>query len=224
MARGIARLLGFNLILNFNNPYLATGLGEFWTRWHISLSSWFRDYVYIPLGGNRKGPRRTYVNLGIIFVLTGLWHGANWTFLVWGVFHGACVIVERLTGQGVFEHARLAPLRRLVTFALVCIGWAVFRAADLGQAGNFIGAMLWPQGLDIPSQMSDVITTQRLVWFAIGLSVVAMPAGGHLGRRISSGIDRASHAVRVATVVIAAPIACVYALSSSFSPFLYFQF
>ncbi len=224
MAIGLARMFGFHFPENFNRPYSAVSVTDFWRRWHISLSSWFRDYVYIPLGGNRKGPRRTYVNLGIIFVLTGLWHGANWTFLVWGVFHGACLIVERLTGQGVFEHARLAPLRRLVTFALVCIGWAMFRAADLGQAGNFIGAMLWPQGLDIPSQMSDVITTQRLVWFAIGLSVVAMPAGGHLGRRISSGIDRASHAVRVATVVIAAPIACVYALSSSFSPFLYFQF
>ncbi len=224
MAIGLARMFGFHFPENFNRPYSAVSVTDFWRRWHISLSSWFRDYVYIPLGGNRHGPRRTYVHLGLIFVLTGLWHGANWTFLAWGVFHGSCLIVERLTHQGVSGHVSWRPLRRVLTFALVCIGWAMFRAADLGQAGNFIGAMLSPQGLDMPSQMSDVLTTQRLAWFALGLSVVAMPADGHIGRRISSGIDQASSVVRMATVVIAAPLACVYALSSSFSPFLYFQF
>ena len=87
MARGVAKMMGFNLILNFNNPYLSTGLGEFWQRWHISLSSWFRDYVYIPLGGNRCGKWRMYGNLFITFLLSGFWHGAAWTFVIWGVLH-----------------------------------------------------------------------------------------------------------------------------------------
>lgn len=224
MAIGLARMFGFHFPENFNRPYSAMSVTDFWRRWHISLSSWFRDYVYIPLGGNRRGARRTYVNLGIVFLLTGIWHGANWTFIAWGVFHGTCLIVERLTGQGVVERASFVPLRRAVTFVLVCIGWALFRAADLGQAGIFIAAMVSPQGLGVPSTVADVLTTQRLTWFAIGLSVVMMPAAGHLGRRISSGADRISHAVRIATVTLAAPVACLYALSSSFSPFLYFQF
>ena len=103
MARGIARLLGFNLILNFNNPYLATGLGEFWTRWHISLSTWFRDYVYIPLGGNRRGVFKTYRNLFMTFLLSGIWHGAAWTFLIWGA-------LARLRRDG---HPRIGTLRVL---------------------------------------------------------------------------------------------------------------
>src|SRR5579859_3472333 len=95
MARGVAQLMGFNLILNFNNPYLSTGLGEFWTRWHISLSSWFRDYVYIPLGGNRSSTLNTYRNLFITFLISGIWHGAAWTFAIWGMLHGLGIIVTR---------------------------------------------------------------------------------------------------------------------------------
>ena len=100
MARGIGRLIGLRLMLNFNNPYLATGLGDFWRRWHISLSTWFRDYVYIPLGGNRKGAARRYLNLMVTMLLGGLWHGAAWTFVLWGAFHGALLAVERMRGKG----------------------------------------------------------------------------------------------------------------------------
>ena len=107
MARGVAKLMGFNLILNFNNPYLATGLGDFWSRWHISLSTWFRDYVYIPLGGNRGGTFVTYRNLFITFFISGIWHGAAWTFVIWGVLHGLGVMITRE-----LERSRVLPRAR----------------------------------------------------------------------------------------------------------------
>jgi D-alanyl-lipoteichoic acid acyltransferase DltB (MBOAT superfamily) len=135
IARGSARLLGFDLMRNFDTPYLSRSMQEFWRRWHISLSTWLRDYLYIPLGGSRLGARRTYVNLGITMLLGGLWHGANWTFLLWGTFHGALLAIER--GWKVYgkESAtgRFRQLLRLVaTFHLVVFGWLIFRADAVG--------------------------------------------------------------------------------------------
>ena len=224
MAIGLARMFGFHFPENFNRPYSSLSVTDFWRRWHISLSSWFRDYVYIPLGGSRRGPGRTYVNLSIVFLLTGLWHGANWTFLVWGCFHGVCLIIERITGQGITEPSTLTPLRRMITFSLVCIGWAFFRAHDLAQATNFIHSMLIPNGFAIPAALDEVVTTQRIFWFLIGLSVVFLPADGQIGRIVSYRSDRIGNSVRLVAVTVIAPLACLYALSSTFSPFLYFQF
>ena len=224
MAIGLARMFGFHFPENFDRPYSSISVTDFWRRWHISLSSWFRDYVYIPLGGNRRGNARTYANLAAVFLLTGIWHGANWTFFVWGCFHGTCLIVERLTGLGVHGRARHMWLRRTVTFALVCIGWAFFRAMTITQGTHMVWAMITPSGWSIPASVEEVLTTQRLIWFAIGLSIVALPATGQLGRRISFGVDRISTFARIATVGFVAPLAGIYALSSSFSPFLYFQF
>ncbi len=107
MARGVARMMGFHLILNFNNPYLATGLGDFWSRWHISLSTWFRDYVYIPLGGNRRGTLATYRNLFITFLVSGIWHGANWTFAIWGMLHALGVMLTRELERSAFYRDRV---------------------------------------------------------------------------------------------------------------------
>ena len=135
MARGIARLMGFNLMLNFNNPYLATGLGEFWQRWHISLSTWFKDYVYIPLGGNRGGPVRTYVNMFLTMILSGIWHGASWTFVIWGFLHAVGRLLTRelertrLYGQGVPK-----LVKQLLVFAFVSLTWIFFRATSLHDA------------------------------------------------------------------------------------------
>src|SRR6266536_4381687 len=135
MARGVAKLLGFNLILNFNNPYLATGLGEFWSRWHISLSSWFRDYVYIPLGGNRGGTFNTYRNLFITFLVSGIWHGANWTFVIWGTLHGLGVIITRELERSVLYRTRVPRLaKQLCVFAFVSFTWIFFRAGSMGDA------------------------------------------------------------------------------------------
>src|SRR5438067_564030 len=130
MARGVAKLMGFNLILNFNNPYLATGLGEFWSRWHISLSSWFRDYVYIPLGGNRHGTVMTYRNLFVTFLVSGIWHGANWTYVIWGTLHGLGVIITRELERSVFYRTRVPRLpKQLGVFVFVSFTWIFFRAS-----------------------------------------------------------------------------------------------
>lgn len=135
MARGIARLMGFKLILNFNNPYLATSLGEFWTRWHIGLSSWFRDYVYIPLGGNRLGRWMTYRNLLITFLISGVWHGSKWTFLIWGALHGLGVILMREMERSTFYHERVPKLlKQAAVFAFVSFTWIFFRADSLPDA------------------------------------------------------------------------------------------
>jgi D-alanyl-lipoteichoic acid acyltransferase DltB (MBOAT superfamily) len=135
MARGIARLLGFNLILNFNHPYLATGLGEFWTRWHISLSSWFRDYVYIPLGGNRRGVFNTYRNLFITFLLSGIWHGAAWTFVIWGGLHALGVMITReLERSARYREQVPRVVKQLGVFLFVGFAWIFFRADSLEDA------------------------------------------------------------------------------------------
>jgi D-alanyl-lipoteichoic acid acyltransferase DltB (MBOAT superfamily) len=140
IARGVARLLGFQLRLNFNLPYFATSPPDFWNRWHMSLSSWLRDYLYIPLGGNRKGRVRTGLNLLVTMGLCGLWHGAAWTFVVWGLYHGALLVIQRIPGRGAVAPVSrprrpLAVLKALGMFILVAAGWAVFRASSLTQAG-----------------------------------------------------------------------------------------
>jgi len=135
MARGIARLMGLRLMLNFNNPYLATGLGDFWRRWHISLSTWFRDYVYIPLGGNRKGTFNTYRNLCLTMLISGLWHGAAWTFVVWGAVHAAGYSLTRYLERTPFYKERVPKLaKQFFTFAIVCFAWIFFKAASISDA------------------------------------------------------------------------------------------
>lgn len=146
MARGIARMLGFDIILNFNLPYIARTPSEFWSRWHISLSSWLRDYLYVPLGGNRLGTLLTYRNLMITMLLGGLWHGAAWTFVLWGGFHGAILVVYRMLGVDEWLRRRQGSeaVRRLqdaalvlLMFVLVCVGWLLFRARDMNTVAAF---------------------------------------------------------------------------------------
>ncbi len=135
MARGVGRLLGIRLILNFNNPYLATGLGDFWQRWHISLSTWFRDYVYIPLGGNRHGEFRTYVNMVLTMLVSGLWHGAMWTFVMWGAVHAAGRVLTRSLEQTTFYRNRFPVLaKQVLTFLIVMLAWVFFRAQSVHDA------------------------------------------------------------------------------------------
>ena len=135
MARGIARMMGFNLTLNFSNPYLATGLGDFWNRWHISLSSWFRDYVYIPLGGNRNGKFNTYRNMFITMVISGLWHGAAWTFVIWGALHAVGRFFTRELERTEFYQKKIPRLvKQLFVFTFVSFAWIFFRANSLGDA------------------------------------------------------------------------------------------
>lgn len=135
MARGVARLLGFRLMLNFNNPYLASSLGEFWNRWHISLSSWFKDYVYIPLGGNRKGNFNTYKNIFITMVISGLWHGAAWTFIIWGAIHALGRFATRELERTDFYVNRVPKLfKQMFVFIVVGFAWIFFRASNISDA------------------------------------------------------------------------------------------
>lgn len=135
MARGLARAMGIRLLLNFENPYLATGLGDFWRRWHISLSTWFRDYLYIPLGGNRRGELRTYVNMCLTMVISGLWHGPMWTFVIWGAVHALGRVLTRELERRRFYRERVPTLaKQLGTLAIVSFGWIFFRAESLGDA------------------------------------------------------------------------------------------
>lgn len=135
MARGIARMLGIELERNFNLPYLATSLGDFWKRWHMSLSRWFRDYVYIPLGGSRKGLAKACVNVFIVFTLCGLWHGANWNFVIWGSIHGLVLGAERIGRKLVGDRIQLPVIMKMAyTYAVVSISWIFFRANTLGDA------------------------------------------------------------------------------------------
>jgi alginate O-acetyltransferase complex protein AlgI len=224
MAIGLARMFGFDFPENFDHPYGAVSITDFWRRWHISLSSWFRDYLYIPLGGNRKGPSRTYINLACVFLLTGLWHGANWTFIAWGIFHGSFLIIERFFGLNEIASNWTIPLRRLVTFAIVCVGWTLFRADNIDQGFTFVKSMLWPSGLSWPATLSEVMTDQRLVWLVVGLVVVFLPVKVHIGRDISRAQGTTSSILRFGAIALVGPIATIYALSSTFSPFLYFKF
>ncbi|MBI4325275.1 MAG: MBOAT family protein [Chloroflexi bacterium] len=135
MARGVARLMGFHLMLNFNNPYLATGLGDFWARWHISLSTWFRDYLYIPLGGNKHGAFCTYRNLFLTFLISGIWHGAAWTFVIWGLLHAMGVMVTReLERSAWYRESVPNLLKQFSVFIFVCFTWVFFRASSLPEA------------------------------------------------------------------------------------------
>lgn len=171
MAIGLGRMMGFQFKENFNRPYIAASFTEFWTRWHISLSSWLRDYLYVPLGGNRRGPRRTLVNVFLVFLLSGLWHGAAWTFVLWGAYHGAFVVLERVLGA---RRDRIPlVLQHATTLALVVIGWVFFRAATATQAFAVIGAMFGhaPGGSPLPLPV-DAALMPRFALFALALGVV----------------------------------------------------
>jgi alginate O-acetyltransferase complex protein AlgI len=172
-AIGSALCLGFSIQNNFRFPYAAIGFSDFWRRWHISLSTWLRDYLYVPLGGNRKGPGRTYVNLMLTMLLGGLWHGASWTFVVWGGLHGAYLAIERFlrqrTGEPRRARGRLAALvLALLTYLLVNVTWVFFRAQDFTTAGRLIGSMLsLGEGARV---LSSALAAQAVV--AVGLMLV----------------------------------------------------
>lgn len=164
MARGIARFMGFNLMLNFNNPYLATGLGDFWARWHISLSTWFRDYLYIPLGGNKEGLFKTYRNLFITFFISGIWHGAAWTFVIWGLLHAFGVMVTRELERSAFYRDRVPRLlKQFGVFAFVCFAWIFFRAGSMADA-LLIVQRIFTTGWQDPQMPLLMIAIVALIW------------------------------------------------------------
>lgn len=170
VARGTARLLGFDIMLNFNLPYIALTPSDFWSRWHISLSSWLRDYLYIPLGGNRNGKMLTHRNLMITMLLAGLWHGAAWNFVLWGAFHGTLLIVYDLLNQKHLD-ARLSlknTFRALLMFHLVCLGWLLFRAQNMTTVSVFLEAIF----RNLNNSIAAVTLLKELLFFSWFLIVV----------------------------------------------------
>ncbi|MFO8014409.1 MAG: MBOAT family O-acyltransferase [Phycisphaerae bacterium] len=211
MARGVGRMLGIRLMLNFHHPYLATGLGDFWNRWHISLSTWFRDYVYIPLGGNRRGEVRTYVNMCLTMLVSGLWHGASWTFVAWGGVHALGRILTRRLEASAFYRDRVPMLlKRVWVFAFVTFAWIFFRAHTFGDAALIVGRLARFGWAD-----------PRFPLVAAGLVLAVWM----YQRVYESGLRRMLRLapVRVGLVVLMIVWVAVFAASAE-QPFIYFQF
>ncbi len=240
MAVGMGRMLGFRFPENFDCPYHARSITEFWRRWHMTLSRWLRDYLYIPLGGNRLGPRRTVVNLMTVMALGGLWHGAAWSFVVWGLWHGGWLVAERLAGVS-GERARepepgTGPpraerrvVRHAATVLIVMLGWVLFRSEGFGDAVTLYAGLVGAHGLAVPPEIGWQLSTGSLVALAAGwLLVVAEPRlqNRAVAETAPPRPGRASvwgHVLRFsAYVVFVASV--VRVLASSYSPFLYFQF
>jgi alginate O-acetyltransferase complex protein AlgI len=219
MAIGIGLMLGFECPRNFDAPYRADSFGDFWRRWHISLSSWLRDYLYIPLGGNRAGASRTYVNLMIVFLLCGLWHGAGWTFLVWGAWHGLWLVVERVLGKKPFYAALPASVQVLATFLLVTVGWVIFRAETLSEAGRLLAVMFVPTAAQGGSTLlSAVIYTRgHLIIMALCAMLVFQPVQGFDWTR---RLDWPRTLLPAGLFILS----LMTLFAQSFRSFLYFQF
>jgi alginate O-acetyltransferase complex protein AlgI len=225
MAIGLARMFGFTLPENFNHPYSAVSVTDFWRRWHMTLSRWFRDYVYIPLGGNRDGVFRTYGNLIAVFIVTGFWHGASWTFVIWGGYHGVLLLVERVTGQRPVGDGpvSLAWARRGVTVLCVAVGWVIFRAPTFPDALHFLHAMVIPTGQGMNRDVAIFFGPRSLLIGLLALSVFFLPRGLVIGQLLTSGRTRAANACSVLEFAVL-PVTLLLVLSSQFSPFLYFRF
>lgn len=220
MAIGLGRMFGFRIMENFRYPYLSRSITEFWRRWHISLGSWFREYVYIPLGGNRKGICRTYINLIIVFFLTGLWHGADMSFVIWGLFHCFFTIIERL---GFIKGLRKSGfLSTIYTFFVVNLGWVMFRADDTVIGFRFISRMLRPWKYHGPAIEPWRYMDHKTV-FVFGCAILGM---GFLKAYVPARIKAAwKNSVIEAFYCVLILMLCLAAVASdTYNPFIYFQF
>lgn len=233
MAIGLGRMFGFEFRENFQWPYVSKSIREFWRRWHISLSTWFRDYLYIPLGGNQRGALRTYLNLLIVFFLCGLWHGASWTFVFWGLYHGLFLVLER-TRFSRFLEVLPAPMRHGYVLVVVAGGWVLFRAETLEQAINFYKAMMGIPGANPwPELLWRYLRGDILIAFAAGL-IGATPFLPKLRGWVRDWQERSVRWVpyrmaTVGTVSVSAYllllVGCVMSLvAGTHNPFIYFRF
>jgi alginate O-acetyltransferase complex protein AlgI len=229
MAIGLGRMFGFRFPENFNYPYIASSVQDFWRRWHMSLSAWFRDYVYIPLGGNRASTGRVYFNLVLVFFLCGLWHGANWTFVVWGLFHGAFLVFERL---GLLDAlARLpALLRHAYVLLVVMVAWVFFRADSIGGAATMLQALVGFGGA-APSPYTPIwyLTPQVALALAAGIagSGPLLPWLAGLRERATTEAPRAAFAWETASTLALMAVfagAIIQLAAGTYNPFIYFRF
>ncbi|MGI6174863.1 MAG: MBOAT family O-acyltransferase [Christensenellales bacterium] len=217
MARGLGNMFGFEFLINFNYPYISKSITEFWRRWHMSLSEWFRDYVYIPLGGNRQGIARQILNIAIVWSLTGLWHGANWNFVLWGAYFAILLIVEKLFLLKTLE--KTPPfVRHIYALFFIVLGWVLFYFEDMGAMGAFVGSLFAGSALSVQAG--------NIIWEYLPLLIVAAFASTPLARKLyEQACDRSI--VRYGGIVVMGCllVICVASLvSQSYNPFIYFRF
>ena len=234
MAIGLGRMFGFRYLENFNYPYISGSVQEFWRRWHISLSSWFRDYVYIALGGNRVRPARVYLNLLAVFVLTGFWHGASWNFLVWGLFHGFFLACEHAGMSRVLRNV-WKPVRHLYVLLVVIVGWVFFRADDLPHAVAYLASMFNISETSLDAfVLSQIVSTEFLMALAAG-TVISMPLYRWLAHRRpeSEFVETSSRSlkesatfrgVEVVLLLMLCGLSILKISASTYNPFIYFRF
>ena len=222
MAIGLANVLGFTFRENFNFPYISTSIREFWRRWHISLSNWFRDYLYIPLGGNRKGTARTVINLLIVFFTTGLWHGAQWNFVTWGMFHGIFMILER------FIHLNKKPTRIITVFShvytmlIVCVGWVLFRADNLTMAAAQLKQMFTISGSG-NWNFAEIVDPLTVTIFIISL-LLSFGAGTKISEHLKKTHPKLAEVLNGITAIICLFLSIIMLANAAHNPFIYFRF
>lgn len=218
MAIGLGKMFGFNFDENFNYPYISKSISEFWRRWHISLGSWFRDYVYIPLGGNRVGKGRRILNLFVVWSLTGIWHGANWTFLVWGIMYFILLVFEKTIGEK--KISSLKVINHIYTLFFVMIGWVVFNSDSIKSAGYYIADMFGRNGLAADSTFFYLLKENIVILL---LSIVfCMPVKNAFKvRHINPGLNQWIKSVGLVLLMI---ITFTYVVKGGYNPFIYFNF
>ena len=221
MAIGLGRMFGFHFLENFDFPYISKSISEFWRRWHISLGSWFRDYVYFPLGGSRVKKYRHIINLFVVWVLTGIWHGANWTFIIWGFMYFLLIAFEKLTSFDKKEGKILNIFKWAYTMFFVIIGWVIFRADSLTQGITYLGTMFGINSSRIADGMSDGYLMQNIVLFLVGI-ICSLPITKCFKGKIKLG--RVGDVLYVVGMVALFTLCISGLISNSYNPFIYFNF
>lgn len=224
MATGLGKMLGFEFKKNFFYPYVSTSITEFWRRWHISLSTWFRDYVYIPLGGNRVSKRTHVRNIMVVWMLTGLWHGAAWNFVIWGVYYGILLLIEKYILADVLEKIP-AAVRHIYCLALVMIGWVFFFSPTLGSAVDYLKLMVGVEGHGfIDRQGLYILMTNGWMWVMLALSSTPAVHDFYEGFIYSKGQAKMKAAANCLIYAILFLLCVAYLVTESYNPFLYFRF
>jgi len=219
MAVGMALMLGFLFTKNFDDPYRSASITEFWRRWHIALSTWLRDYLYVPLGGNRLGERRTYANLMTVMLLGGLWHGASWNFVIWGGIHGSMLAIERLQGKDSFYRRLPHALRVGVTFLIVCISWVFFRADTLAQTRSYLASLFGLTHVPLSASLAgaNLYSPYHVVMFVVCAVIVwSAPQTWNFTQKLT--LPKAAVCLGLLVLSI------VFMWTQTVNPFLYFQF
>ena len=225
MAIGLGQMAGFRFKENFDNPYISASIPEFWQRWHMSLSTWMRDYLYIPLGGNRLGERRTRINVMIVFALSGFWHGAAWTFLAWGIFHGTLGVAERTHAIRRLRASMPRFLNVAITMVLVAVGWVFFRAPSMRVAWHTVSAMFGsPAMAPASAQLVRGAMLPNQSIFALSLALLVVAAPTVLGEDRMRIATRRARPLALALVPIALVLSVAQLVNGGFTPLIYFKF